>query len=211
MERHNAGYSLRQIAKELHCNRRTAKTYIDGDFDALCKQTKHTHLVRYCNYIVTSLKSGMSKADVIRGMQANGYTGGKTAVWDYMRYLVAYYNIEVSLMRSSTPEAMSHKKELEQYEYISRNQIFKYLFMDEALEQRHKPFLIEKYPIIFELDRCVKEFREIFQKQNMSLLYVFIERYENSPNKHLATFAKGLTKDIDAVENAVASTSIFSP
>ena len=109
------------------------------------------------------------------------------------------------LMRSSTPEAMARKKELEQFEYISRNQIFKCLWMDEVLEQRYKPFLMENHPIIFELDRCVKEFREIFQKQNMSLLYIFIERYENSPHKHLATFAKGLAKDIDAVENAVAS------
>ena len=37
------------------------------------------------------------------------------------------------------------------------------------------------------------------------MLYLFIEKYTRSEHKALATFAKGLGKDIDAVENAVSS------
>jgi len=40
----------------------------------------------------------------------------------------------------------------------------------------------------------------------MPLLYLFIEKYKESELKELSTFAKGLEKDMDAVENAVAST-----
>lgn len=39
----------------------------------------------------------------------------------------------------------------------------------------------------------------------MPLLYLFIDRYKNSSIKELASFANGLSKDIDAIENAVAS------
>ena len=39
----------------------------------------------------------------------------------------------------------------------------------------------------------------------MPCLYLFIERYKMSSIKEIASFAKGLEKDIDAVENAVAS------
>lgn len=42
-------------------------------------------------------------------------------------------------------------------------------------------------------------------KKNMPLLYLFIERYMNAGVKELASFANGLSKDIQAVENAVAS------
>ena len=36
------------------------------------------------------------------------------------------------------------------------------------------------------------------------MLYLFIERYKNSNIKSIKSFAKGLERDIDAVENAVA-------
>lgn len=39
----------------------------------------------------------------------------------------------------------------------------------------------------------------------MPLLYLFIDRYKKSNIKELASFANGLNKDIDAIENAVAS------
>ena len=39
----------------------------------------------------------------------------------------------------------------------------------------------------------------------MILLYLFIEKYLVSSQKELAAFANGLQKDIEAVENAIAS------
>jgi len=39
----------------------------------------------------------------------------------------------------------------------------------------------------------------------MPLLYKFIDRYKESTVKELASFAKGLEKDLAAVENAIAS------
>ena len=39
----------------------------------------------------------------------------------------------------------------------------------------------------------------------MPLLYLFIERYKKSSIKELSRFADGLERDLDAVENSVAS------
>ena len=55
-----------------------------------------------------------------------------------------------------------------------------------------------------ELHRCIKEFRNIFKKRNIPLLYLFIEKYCKSELKALKSFAEGLKRDIDAIENAVA-------
>lgn len=45
----------------------------------------------------------------------------------------------------------------------------------------------------------------LFSKKSLALLYLFIERYKASEIKELSSFANGLEKDINAVENAVAS------
>ena len=47
--------------------------------------------------------------------------------------------------------------------------------------------------------------RKAFSKKNTSWLYLFIERYKKSTIKEIASFAKGLEKDVEAVENAVSS------
>ena len=64
--------------------------------------------------------------------------------------------------------------------------------------------LTEKYPNIQELHCCIKEFRNIFKKRKVPLLYLFVEKYSKSAVKALKSFADGLRRDIDAVENAVA-------
>ena len=50
----------------------------------------------------------------------------------------------------------------------------------------------------------IKEFRNIFKKRNVPLLYLFIEKYCKSTIKTVKSFAEGLKRDIVAVENAVA-------
>ena len=62
-----------------------------------------------------------------------------------------------------------------------------------------------KYPILWMLENCIQEFRVIFEHKNMSYLYLFIEKFKVSSIKELVTFAVGLEKDIDAIENAVVS------
>ncbi len=77
--------------------------------------------------------------------------------------------------------------------------------MNIDLTTAHHEYLWNKYSVLCEIEICVRQFREIFDKKNMSMLYIFIDRYQNSLLKELASFAKGLNRDIDAVENAVAS------
>lgn len=46
--------------------------------------------------------------------------------------------------------------------------------------------------------------RNVFKK-NIQLLYLFIEKYKESTIKEIASFAKKLEADREAIENAVAS------
>ena len=73
------------------------------------------------------------------------------------------------------------------------------------LRENLKAYILQKYPKLRELMHCVREFREIYEKKSMPLLYLFIERYKNSELKEISRFGNGLEKDIEAVENSVAS------
>ena len=88
-------------------------------------------------------------------------------------------------------------------DYITREGIFRYMWMNTELTVEHKNFIYDHYPAVWELHCCIKEFRNIFKKRNVPLLYLFIEKYCKSKIKALKSFAEGLKRDIDAVENAV--------
>ena len=76
--------------------------------------------------------------------------------------------------------------------------------MGVELSANHKAYILQKYPKLKELIHCVREFREVYEKKSIPL-YLFIERYKNSDLKEISQFANGLGKDIEAVNNSVAS------
>lgn len=63
----------------------------------------------------------------------------------------------------------------------------------------------ELYPKLRELRTCILEFREIYKRKSMPLLHLFIDHYKKSGMKEISRFAEGLERDLDAVENSVAS------
>lgn len=138
-------------------------------------------------------------------LSKRGYKGGQSAAYDYMNKVIERFGIEVSAYKSTSPEAIQKKKALEKYDHLSRTGIFHFLWMGQELTSYHKQYLFETYPKLNELYVCVKEFRQIFDQKNMPMLYLFIDKYKESDLKELSTFAKGLKRDLDAVETAVAS------
>ncbi len=114
-------------------------------------------------------------------------------------------NLELSKYCNTGPSNDGTKPKAPKADYITRKGIFNYLWMNGDLTELHYGFLWEKYPVLQELEKCIREFRELFRKKNLPMLNLFIERYRNSSIKELASFANGLQRDFDAVENAVAS------
>ena len=78
------------------------------------------------------------------------------------------------------------------------------MWMNTELTVAHKSYIYDHYPTTWKIHCCIKEFRNIFKKRNVPLLYLFIEKYCKCEIKAIKSFAEGLKRDIDAVENAVA-------
>ena len=159
---------------------------------------------QFYDYITKELSSGVSRKDVLRSLIQKGYEGGQTAAYDYMNKIIERFHIDIVVFKSSSPDAIQ-KKKLQKYDHISRNDIFRFLWMNQEITDSHKSYLLETYPQFRILMSRIREFREIFQRKSMPCLYLFIEKYKNSDLKELPRFATGLEKDLSAVENAVAS------
>jgi len=204
-EYHAVGFSKRKIAKLLGVSRQTVIKYVGGDFEALCQRTLRNGMDAYHDFIVESLESGMSRKDIQDSVTAMGFKGKRTCAYDYMNRLIEYYGIKVSIYKSTSVEAKQKQKRILEYEYITRTDVFKFMWMNADLSYEHKEHVFSKYPLLYELKACVKEFRQIFDTGQLPLLYMYIDKYKSSDHKALASFAKGLDRDIEAVENAVSS------
>lgn len=201
----DAGYSKRETAKILHCGRNTVTKFLNGDYDSLCRRDLRSGMDQYYDYIITELTAGISRKDVFRNLVRKGYGGGQTAAYDYMNKVIKRQHIDIAVYKSSSKDTIQKRKALQKYEHISRTGLFRFLWMDAELTETHRVYIMEHYPQIRQLDVCIREFREIYNRRSMPLLYLFIEKYVNSDMTELSRFAKGLERDIEAVENSVAS------
>lgn len=189
----------------LRCSRITVSKYLHGDYEACCRKDFRSGIDSFYNYIIRELSSGVSRGDIYRSLVEKGYKGKRTAAYDYMNKLIARFHIDVSLYKSISAEAVKKRKQLQKYDHISRTGVFQFLWMNTEISQPHKSYLLDTYPQLRELLLFIREFRQIFQKKNMPLLYCFIEQYKGSGIKNISRFTQGLEKDLSSVENAVAS------
>lgn len=207
---HKEGLGIAEISRRTGKDVGTVKKYREGDPMKLCHHGRKgkSKLDPFRDIIIEQLRAKIHQADIIRNLSQNGYTGTKTNAQIYIRKLCAEYNISASKYRSggnSLGTKRTGSKKSMDADYITRSGIFNHIWMGIKLTTNHKKYIWNKNTVLYELSACVKEFRRIFAEKNMALLYLFIERYQISTIKEIASFAKGLQKDIEAIENAVAS------
>ena len=204
-ELYKTGASIREIARITGKERKTVNKYIEGNPDELCRSNKHGCLEGYKDFIIKCIQKGMIQSAIARELTTLGYTGTISNARQYIRTIALQYGMEISKYSNTQARYNDDGTVKPKLDYITRKGIFNYLWMNTELTQAHHDYLWQQLPILQEMERCIREFREIFDKKSMPKLYLFIERYKISGIKELASFANGLEKDIYAVENAVAS------
>lgn len=175
-----------------------------GDVSMLCRSHKKSCLHTQKGLIINFLQKGVTQAEIIRQLRKLGYQKTNTTARMYMNKLCENYEINLQKYTSLTTISIGESERIK-VDYITRKSIFEYLWMNGKLSKKHHQALWEKYNILPQLETCIREFRAIFSKKSIPLLYLFIEKYKQSTLKEIASFATGLEMDIEAVENAVAS------
>ena len=198
------GYSSCEIARRMGMDRRTVTKYRTGNVSVLCRSHKRSCLHAQKDFIINFLQKGLTQAEIIRQLRKLGYQKTNTTARNYMNQLCEAYEINLQKYTSLPTISIGEQGRIN-VDYITRKSIFEYLWMNEKLSEKHYQALWKKYNILPQLETCIREFRVIFSKKSIPLLYLFIEKYKQSTLKEIASFANGLEMDIEAVENAVAS------
>lgn len=204
-ELHKLGTSIPEIIQITGKDRKTIKKYLEGDPDKLCHSHAHGSLGKYTSFIIENIQNGLTQSAIARKLAELGYVGTFANARQYICKVAAENNLEIRKYCNSSAKYNADGSKKIEIDYITRKGIFNYLWMNGELTQTHREFLWKQMPFLWELEQCIKEFRMLFSKKSLALLYLFIERYKASEIKELSSFANGLEKDINAVENAVAS------
>jgi len=202
---YKSGTSIREITRITGKNRNTVRKYLHGDPNLLCRSNVRSSLDRYTDFIVKSIQSGLTQSAIARKLAELGYTGTFTNVRSFICKVAAANDLEIRKYNNGSSKYNEDGSKKVDIDYITRKGIFQYLWMNGELTQDHRDYLWEQMPVLWEVEQCIKEFRYLFNRKSLPLLYLFIDRYKSSQIKELSSFATGLEKDISAVENAVAS------
>lgn len=107
-----------------------------------------------------------------------------------MNKLIERFHIDIAIYKCCTAEVIQKKKQLEKYSHISKSEIFRFLWMGAEITATHKEYLMDNYLQLNELLSCIREFREIYQRKNIPLLYFFIEKNRKSTLKKYHVFQR---------------------
>lgn len=118
--------------------------------------------------------------------------------------MIAELGIEYNPRKNSAGVCVKKNQKLNMH-CITKASIFQYIWSDKELELSDVVYIIRKYPLVFDIIECVRNFRNLFIEKSEKLLKHFIEKYSVSSIKTIKSFSAGLINDYDAVKNAVVS------
>lgn len=189
------GKSIRKIAEEMLLDRKTVKKYIESDGKWHHESTgikRQSKLDDYKDLIKKMYIGGTGSKEIYTQIKNQGYEGSDSLVRKF-----------ITDLRTESLKG----EELTNIEYIQRNVLISLLYkpVEEVGSIRYEELQIilnkyEKYKIIFEI---VKEFKEILFGKNNTILNAWIEKCKALNIKELNSFITGITRDIEAVNNAI--------
>jgi len=201
-----AGYTNRKIAKLLKVSRNTISKVIASDITEMCRDNRKMLLDKYLPEITTGIKDGKTASVIYHKLKADGKNPGSLSnFYGYLNKIARSLGLTLEKFRHQPVPLPDNTIPEKDFDYLKRTGVLQYLWEGKVLTETHRQFLFETYPIVAELKKRISEFRQIFIYKNPFLLYLFIDNCLDSSTARLASFAKGLRKDFEAVENAVTS------
>ena len=89
-----------------------------------------------------------------------------------MNQLCATYEINLQKYTSLTTISIGESERIK-VDYITRKNIFEYLWMNRKLSEKHHQALWKKYKILPQLEVCIREFRAIFFQKKYAITLSF--------------------------------------
>jgi hypothetical protein len=203
-ELQSQGLSRRKIGRDLGISRNTVRLYFELYILIPKSHTKQTNIEMFSNYIISKIKTdGYTSIEIINDIRKMGYTGGNTQAYDYISFL----------KETNESTALSYveqrRKPIPYIKRLSSRKLAKYIglslnHIEDADERSYMQVLFENMPILKRVRSLVKQFKAML-KTGEGQVQEWIKSIENSKDKltGLKTFARGLKRDIKAVQNGI--------
>jgi len=202
------GYTQASIIKLMKMNHNTINRYKQGDPYKLCRfDSCGMKTVNYENYredIIEYLQTNMPFTVIYEKVKISGYNGKLTQIRQYCHKLIGDLGIGYNSRKNSNGVAIKKNQKFDIH-CIKKSDLFQYIWSDKELELADIVYIIRKYPAVFDIIECVRDFRNIYIEKSTELLKLFIDKYSESGIKSIKSFAKGLLLDYDAVKSSVVS------
>lgn len=203
-ELQSQGLSRRKIGRDLGISRNTVRLYFELDILIPKSHAKQTNIETFSNYIISKIKmDGYTSMEIINNIRTMGYTGGNTQAYNYISFL----------KETSESTALSYVEQrgnpIPYIKRLSPRKLAKYIglslnHIEDADERSYMQVLFENMPILKRVRSLVKQFKAML-KTGEGQVREWIKSIENSKDKltGLKTFARGLKRDIKAVQNGI--------
>jgi len=200
------GVAKRKISKVLKIARGTVYKYSSGNPEFLAESNRPAFIKvePFQEEIITMINNKIMRKDVYSCIEKKGYTGGRTQFYKYCEYLAEIEMVD-SPGNLRIDELCDEKTKLK-YHYVTRNQIFHYIWNGEEKSEICKDdieHIKNSFPVVQTLINCLYQFRNIFEKKSKEALFEYIMAYKDCEFESIKRFIKSIQKDIEPVTNAV--------
>jgi transposase len=198
------GTPIRRIAIDLKMSRNTVKSYFNQESLSPRKSSKSTNIEVFTDLIVARLnENGHKLMDISREIKELGYTGGRTQGCYHIKLIKEHHEIETTGYKETPRPKIPYVKPL-----ISRKLAKYFGFNVTDIADPHERFYLQTLlDNMIEL-RIVRKLVQLFKTMlsrgcgNIRRWIDFVKRSKYKLSG-LKTFARGLLRDIEAVENGI--------
>jgi len=194
-----AGYRTAAISQEVGIGYGTAKKYSNPNYNpaSIIYGTElESKLKAYTDEIDAMLRKGHQFKEILAAIRRKGYDGAISTIR-------MYATRERRLMKAVAA------KEFENTELIERKWLTKLLYLPpekvKGITQEQLDRVICEYPIIGSILDVVSSFKAIIFSKQTKNLNAWTKRALRLGLDEITSFVNGISRDIDAVENAILS------
>ncbi|OFI05810.1 transposase [Clostridium acetireducens DSM 10703] len=183
---------ISKIAKALNLDRRTISKYLDEKTTGISTRLgvkRKSKLDQYINYIDKLIEIGVTSKTIYSKIKEMGYTGSESLIRNYKAQ-----NKNNNYTSIVTTE-------------VKRSSLIKLLYKPISKIKELSNEIVNKiynsYPIYKEIINLVIEFKNILSSRTIDEFDRWIHKATELNINEINSFVNGITRDIDAVKNAV--------
>jgi len=201
------GTPIRRIAIDLKMSRNTVKSYFNQESLSPRKSSKSTNIEVFTDLIIARLnENGYKLIDIFREIKELGFTGGRTQGYYHIKLIKEHHKIETLGYKEIAPSKIPYIKPL------STRKLAKYIGSNitditDCHERFYLQTLLENMTELKIVRKLVQIFKTMLARGRGNIRR-WIEFVKRSKYKlaGLKSFASGLSRDIEAVENGINMT-----